>query len=230
MAEDKIPFMAHLEELRHRLIKILLAIGLGFGCCYAFSGQILGWLNKPLPQKLVFISPTEAFLASLKVSFFAGVLITLPFSLFQIWKFIAPGLKRSERAYAFSFITFGSLLFFAGASFAYYIILPIGIHFLLSYGYPGLVPMISVGAYLSFCIVVLFMFGLVFNLPVVTVMLTRMGLINYTWLARNRRYAVPIIFIVAAVFTPPDVFTQLLMGIPLILLYEISIWLSRLFG
>ncbi len=230
MTENRIPFLTHLEELRKRLIKILLAVGVGFGASYLFSGQILRWLKQPLPQHLVFISPAEAFMANLKVSFFAGVIIALPFSLFQIWRFIAPGLKQNEKSYAASFIVFGSLLFLAGTLFAYYSILPIGLHFLLSYAYPGLQPMISVGSYLSFCMVIMFMFGLVFNLPVIVVMLTRMRLVNYTQLAKSRRYAILVIFIVAAVLTPPDVFTQLLMGIPLLLLYEISIWLSYLFG
>lgn len=227
--EEQMPFLAHLAELRSRLIKILLAIGVGFGGSYTFSDHILDWLRQPLPQKLVFISPTEAFLANLKVSFFAGVVITLPFSLFQVWRFIAPGLKPGEKGYAFSFIAFGSLLFSVGALFAYYLVLPLGLHFLLSYGYPGLQPMISVGPYISFCMVILFTFGLVFNLPVVAVLLTRMGLVDSALLARNRRYAILVIFIVAAVLTPPDVFTQILLGLPLVLLYEFSIWLSRLF-
>ncbi len=230
MTENRMPFLTHLEELRKSLIKILLAIGLGFGISYLFSGHILHWLKEPLSQNLVFISPTEAFMANLKVSFFAGVILALPFSLFQIWRFIAPGLKQTEKSYAVYFIASGSLLFLAGTLFAYYSILPIGLHFLLSYAYPGLQPMISVGEYLSFCMVILFMFGLVFNLPVIVVMLTRMGLVTYTQLAKSRRYAVLVIFIVAALFTPPDVFTQLLMGIPLVLLYEVSIWLSYLFA
>jgi sec-independent protein translocase protein TatC len=229
MAENKMPFSAHLEELRNRLIKILLAITAGFLGSYAFADHILEWLKNPLPQKLIFISPAEAFLANLKVSFLAGIIITLPFSLFQIWKFVTPGLKQTEKRYAFSFIVFGSLLFCSGSLFAYYVILPLGLHFLLSYGSHGIQPMISVGPYISFCMVILLMFGLIFNLPLAVVLLTKLRLLNYSLLARNRKYAVLVIFIIAALFTPPDVFTQLLLGVPLVLLYEISIWLSRLF-
>jgi sec-independent protein translocase protein TatC len=224
------PLLAHLEELRRRLIKILLAIGVGCGGSYAFSDHILNWLTQPLPQRLVFISPTEAFLVSLKIAFFTGVVVTLPFSLFQIWKFVAPALSQAEKGYAFSFITFGSLLFLAGILFAYYVILPLGLQFLLSYGSPGLQPMISVGQYISFCITILFAFGLVFNLPLMVMLLARMKLLDSRLLAKNRRYALLIISVIAALLTPPDVFTQILLAFPLLLLYELSIWLSRIAG
>ncbi len=229
MNENKTSISTHLQEIRARIIKILLVIMAGFLGCYFFSENILNWLRAPYLQKLVFISPTEAFIANLKISFASATILALPFILFQIWRFIAPGLKSTERRFAFSFVIWGSLLFFTGIIFASYIVLPLGIKFLLSYAGIGLTPMISIQNYLSFCMVFLLIFGLIFNVPLFTVLLTKMGLINHNLLSKNKKYAVLIIFTLSAILTPPDIFTQLVMGVPLLILYEISLCLSRFF-
>ncbi len=223
----EMPFTAHLGELRRTLIRVLIAAGAGFALCYGFSERLLWFLWRPVGRELIFIAPTEAFFAHLKVAFLAGLVVAWPFICYQIWTFVVPGLYDYERRYTLPFVVGATVMFLLGGAFVYTLILPLGMAFLLAYGSALLVPMISVGAYVSFAVRLFLAFGLVFELPLVVVLLAKLGLVTPQTLARNRKYVVVLSFLVAAVLTPPDVFTQVLMALPLLVLYEISIWLVR---
>ncbi len=232
--EDEAPIGYHLEELRGRLIKIAISIFVGFFVCWPFKKQILLLLERPLPStlkgKLVFLSPTEGFFTLLKICFFGGFILAFPFIVYQIWKFIEPGLYEHERKFVGPFILFSMLFFAIGALFAYFVIIPFALRFLLSFTGNLLVPQITIGNYVSFVIQLSSAFGIVFLLPVFVALLAKLGVVNYKMLERNRKYAIVIIFIVAAILTPPDVFSQVLMAVPLLLLYELSIWVARVFN
>jgi sec-independent protein translocase protein TatC len=167
----------------------------------------------------------------MKLGFIAGIFLALPFLLLQVWLFISPGLKKRERMYALPFIVSGTGMFVLGALFCQYVILPFAMQFLLTYQTAQLTPMISVGHYVDFCSKFLLSFGLVFELPLVITLLSKLGLVTPQFLARNRKYAVLIAFIVAAILTPtPDMFNQTLMAAPILVLYEIGIIMARLVG
>lgn len=221
-------FIEHLEELRSRMIKCLITVFV-FSCVsYLFVRQILGYAIKPV-GKVVFLSPQEAFFSYLILAFFIGVFLSSPVIIFQIWRFISTGLLKHERKplLIYGFISF--LLFVVGIVFAFFLILPIGVKFLLSFGTDFLQPMISVSRYISFAGMVLLGFGIVFQLPIVILFLTQVGWVSTLTIRRNRKYAILLIFITSAVMTPsPDVLSQLLMAGPLLLLLEISIWLAVL--
>ena len=234
--EKKLPLTEHLQELRKRLILSFIAIGIGFTACYVFSDSIFNILAVPLlkimPEggSLVFISVAEAFFTYMKVGFFGGIILTSPFVLYQIWAFVAPGLYRHEKRYVVPFIFLGSFFFALGILFAYFFALPVGFKFLLGYATDFIKPMPNMKEYLSFSIKFLLVFGLVFEFPVVLLLLARIGVIDAKMLAKQRKYAILLIFVFAAVVTPPDVISQVIMALPLIGLYELSILLSRLFG
>lgn len=236
MDEKKLPLTSHLQELRKRLIVSFIAVGVGFIICYAFSQQLFDILSKPLFRvmpsggSLVFTSVAEAFFTYMKVAFIGGIILTSPFVLFQIWAFVAPGLYRHEKRYIIPFITGGSFFFVLGILFAYFIAIPVGFKFLLGYATDFIKPLPSMKEYLSFSIKFLLAFGLVFEFPVVLVLLSRIGVVDAKMMARHRKYAILLIFIFAAVMTPPDIISQVLMALPLMGLYELSILLSKVFG
>jgi sec-independent protein translocase protein TatC len=236
MDEEKLPLTSHLKELRKRLILSFIAIAAGFVICYAFSQPLFDILSKPLlkmmPEgsSLIFTSVAEAFFTYMKVAFIAGIILASPFVLFQVWAFVAPGLYRHEKKYVIPFVAAGSLFFVMGILFAYFVAIPVGFKFLLGYATDFIKPMPSMKEYLSFSIKFLLAFGLVFQFPVVLVFLARIGVVNAKTMARHRKYAILLIFVFAAVMTPPDIISQLLMAIPLVGLYELSIVLSRIFG
>jgi sec-independent protein translocase protein TatC len=236
MDEKKLPLTAHLQELRKRLILSFIAVGAGFVFCYAFAESIFNILAAPLIKmmpnggSLVFISVAEAFFTYMKVAFVAGLILTSPFVLYQIWAFVAPGLYQKEKKYVVPFVLGGSVFFALGVLFGYFIALPVGFKFLLGYATDFIKPMPSMKEYLSFSIKFLLAFGLVFEFPVVLVLLARIGVVDAKTLARQRKYAILLIFIFAAVMTPPDLISQVLMALPLMGLYELSILLSRIFG
>lgn len=241
--------LAHLGELRKRILYSAIAIAVGFTVCFNYSEYLLGWLQIPLttdvhiqlaspyfymtavkdPVKLVFLAPAEAFWMYMKIGFVAGIFLSLPFILAQVWLFIAPGLKSNEKKYALPFVFISSFMFILGALFCQYIILPFAVRFLLTYQTAQLTPMISVGNYVDFCSKFLLAFGVIFELPLVITLLAKLGIVTPQFLARNRKYAVLIAFVVAAILTPtPDAFNQVLMAGPILLLFEIGILMARI--
>ena len=236
MDEKKLPLTAHLQELRKRLILSFIAVGAGFVICYSLKDSIFNILAAPLLKmmpaggSLIFTSVAEAFFTYMKVAFIAGLILTSPFVLYQIWAFVAPGLYQKEKRYVVPFVLSGSFFFALGIFFGYFIAIPIGFKFLLGYATDFIKPMPSMNEYLSFSIKFLLAFGLVFEFPVVLVFLARIGVVNAKMLARQRKYAILLIFIFAAVMTPPDLISQVIMALPLMGLYELSIFFSKLFG
>ena len=236
MDEKKLPLTAHLQELRRRLILSFVAVGAGFALCYTFAQTIFDILAVPLLKmmptggSLIFTSVAEAFFTYMKVAFIAGLILASPFVLYQIWAFVAPGLYRHEKKYVVPFVLAGSFFFALGIFFGYYVALPVGFRFLLGFATDFIKPMPSMKEYLSFSIKFLLAFGLMFEFPVVLVLLARIGVVDSKTLAKQRKYAILLIFIFAAVLTPPDIISQVLVALPLMGLYELSILLSKIFG
>jgi sec-independent protein translocase protein TatC len=226
-SDDKLPFTDHLDELRHRLIVSLVGIGLGFAVSYGFSQQLLLLLQRPMPARLIFIAPTEAFFVNLKVALYAGLFLSVPLLLFQVWKFVAPGLYAHERQYSFPFLIISTVLFLIGAIFAYAVILPIALHFLIAQGGELWQPNITLSNYLSFCMRLILASGLIFEFPVLMYFLAKVGVVTPEFLVQNRKYAVLAAFVISAILTPPDVFSQVLLALPLFLLFELSIFVAK---
>lgn len=226
MTDQKMTIAGHLEELRRRIIVCVISVILTSCVAFLSVKRLLPYLTKPV-GRLVFIAPTEAFFTYMKLALFMGFFLSSPIILYEVWKFVSSGLKRSEKKYTRLYGPLSFLLFIAGSSFAYFVVIPIGLKFLLTFGGQEIVPMISVSKYVSFVGMLCLAFGAIFELPLVTLFLTKINLVTPSFLATKRRYAIVGIFIVAALLTPPDIFTQLLMVIPLLVLYEISIVLSR---
>ena len=228
------PFREHFAELRSRLAKILLIWALSAGACWLFAGEILEIMGRPIRPylshtggRLIFTAPLEKFLSYLKVSLFGGVMISCPFWLFQVWKFISPGLYRRERKYALVFTAAGSFLFCMGAAFAHFIVYPLAFRFLMSFGGEGEAPYISLREYLAFFIRTAIAFGAAFEAPLILSFLLKAGLLKAETLSSLRPYAVVAIALISALITPPDVFSMLFMMAPLYLLFEISLWTGR---
>lgn len=224
---EQLTLTEHLEELRGRILKSLLVVIIASGIIYGFVDPILPHLVKPV-GRLVFISPQEAFISRIKIAFFLGILLSLPVILYQVWRFVASGLKPHEKKYTLLFAPFSLLLFFIGASFGYFIIAPIGMRFLLGFASELMVPMITASKYISFVGLLTICFGLIFEMPLASIFMTKIGLVTPAFLASRRKQAVVAIFIAAAILTPPDVITQCLMALPLLVLYEVSVIFSRI--
>ncbi len=223
------PLTGHLTELRNRLFIIIgTVIGLFF-ITYFFSAEILVIVQRPIAgQSLVFLSPTEAFFTRLKVALYAAIFIGLPVVLLQIWQFCAPGLLSREKRYGVVFVVSSTMLFVIGALFCYFLILPYGLSFLLSFATDTIVAQISIGFYISFVFKLIMVFGIVFEVPLVILILVQAGLVTPEFLTKNRSYIYVAAFVLAAALTPPDVVTQVLLAGPLIVLYEISIVAARI--
>jgi sec-independent protein translocase protein TatC len=221
--------MDHLEELRNRILFCLVLVIACTALVYNFTAQIMEILVKPV-GKLYFISPAEAFWVKVKLALFIGLYCSLPFLFYQIWKFIELGLRRDEKKQVLPLSMASFLLFTIGASFCYFLVIPVAIKFLLSYGSETLIPLISVSKYLSFIGCLVFAFGSTFQLPLILMFLARIGVVNVRSLCKFRRFAALGSFIVAAVLTPtPDMVNQTLLALPIIVLYELSILLIRIF-
>ena len=233
MSEEKLPFIAHLEELRKSLIICAVAVGIGFVISYFFSERIFEILMKPLLEvlpsssSLIFTGLTEAFFTYLKVSFLAGIFVASPVILYQIWSFIAPGLYETEKKHAYPFVIFSTIFFAGGALFGYFMVFPFGFKFFMSFASDVIHPLPSIKEYLSLSTKLLFAFGIVFELPLFILFLSMIGVVNAKMLSSQRKYALVIAFVFSAVLTPPDVVTQLMMAGPVFLLYELSIWVVR---
>ena len=233
MTDDaKQPFMAHLEELRRRLVACAIAVGVGFVVSYAFSERLFQALIMPLKavmpegERLIFTNLPEMFFTYIKVAFLSGILVVAPFIFYQLWMFVAPGLYQREKRYVIPFVVSSTVLFVGGSLFGYFVVFPFGFKFFIGFSNEYVKALPSVKEYFSFAIKLLFAFGIVFELPVVIFFLTKMGIVTPEALRRKRKYAILLAFIVGAILTPPDVITQCMMAVPLIVLYEIGIWVS----
>ncbi len=232
--DDKMPFLEHLGELRTRIFRSMIALGVGVMIAIPFAGRMVDYLARPIKatgHHLVFLAVAEAFWVEMKVALFAGLFIASPAVLWQVWAFISPGLYENEKKYAAPFVIVGSLLFILGGAFSLLVVTPNAVKFLLSYGTESLQPMISIGNYIDFLLKFALAFGAVFEVPLAITLLARMGLVTAKMLSHYRKFAILGAFIVGAVLTPtPDAFNQTLMAGPIIILYEIGIICARIFG
>ena len=230
------PVTDHLEELRKRIIKCIVAVIAGFLLSFTFSKQLFGLLTYPLVQampaggKLIYTSLQEAFVTYMKVAFFAGLFLAAPVIFYQIWKFVVPGLYAKERTYVVPFMVAACVFFLLGASFAFFVAFPFGFRFFLGFTTDRIQALPSMKEYLSLCMSLLLAFGITFELPVVMFFLARMGIVNHIMLRRYRKYAILIISIIAAILTPPDILSMTMLGIPLYLLFELSVVVTYYFG
>lgn len=223
----------HLSDLRTRVIYSGYALMLATVICYGFSEKIFAFIRKPIAPYLpngglVFTGPMDKFLAHLKLSFTCGVIISCPFWLYQIWLFVAPGLYSREKKYSLSFIFSGSVLFLCGTSFAYFIVMPMAFQFLMNFGGDIDKPMITIDHYISFFLQMCLMFGAAFEMPLILVLLGMMGIVSQKFLKEKRRYAVLGLAVLAAIITPPDLLSMLMMLVPLLGLYEIAVFVVGL--
>ena len=225
----KMPFLEHLGELRRCVGYTLLGIFVGSVLSFALAQEIFSLITSPLSvafngKTLIGTGPAEAFIVKLKVSVVAGIILSAPYTFFQIWNFISPGLYEKERKLAIPFVFISSLFFFMGITFCYKIIFPYAFQFFFAeFQSIGIEPTIKIGEYLNFAVKLLMVFGTVFELPILSYFLARMGLITHTWLINKARYGIVTIFVLAAILTPPDVATQVLLALPLMILYGICI-------
>jgi len=229
-SDAQMPFTSHLAELRTRLIRSCVAVGIAFIGCFAVAEEIFSFLAAPLRRlpitglSLIGTGVTEAFFMKMKLGFFGAVIVAMPVLLWQAWQFVAPGLYEHEKRYTRSFVFFGTLFFVAGAGFCYEAVIQLGLNFLLQrYEAIHVQPLIQVGNYLSVIARLLLAFGVMFQLPVIAYFLSRVGLIDHRFLIGHVRYALIAIALLAAILTPPDFVAQLLLMLPLALLYGISI-------
>lgn len=232
----KMSFLDHLDELRKRLVHIAISLAVGFVVCWFFAKRIYDFLALPISQylppgvKLVYTNPTDPFTLYMKVAMLAGVFLTLPFTLFEVWKFISPGLYRKEKRYVVPFIVFSMILFISGAAFSYYIVLPSAFQFLIELG-SSFTPMIRIDEYLDLTNTMLLGFGLIFEMPVVVAFLSIFGLVSASFLWKKFQYALVGIVALAAIISPTsDAFNLLLWSAPMVLLYIISIGVAAIIG
>ncbi len=249
MPDDaKMPFLAHLEELRKRLIVCFSATGIAFILVFNFRTFFLQLLQRPLTTDVVMgrrfpfigfhdkppiarltaLGPAETLWTHFKVAFIAGLFVALPVVLYQIWKFIEPGLLPKERRFALPFVILSTICFFLGAAFCFFIVLPLALQFLLTFD-PTIQQMPRFSEYVDFTLKFLLAFGVIFELPLAMTVAARLGLVTPQFLARNRKYAILINFVLAAILTPtPDIFNQSLMALPMCVLYEVGILAARI--
>jgi sec-independent protein translocase protein TatC len=254
MADTKMmSFLEHLGDLRKKITVSLIALCVTFVIAFNYSEDIMRFLMFPLrytldfsvkkmymyyayhdklqTTKLVFLSPAEGFWMNMKIAMVAALILALPVIFQQLWSFVSPGLHAKEKKYVVPFVLIATGLFLVGAAFCFFIVLPFAMEFLLTYKVGDfMMPMLSVGQYVDFCLKFILAFGAVFELPVIIIFLTKMGFVTPKTLARHRKYAILVAFIVAAILTPtPDAFNQTLMAVPMIILYEVGILMSRIF-
>jgi sec-independent protein translocase protein TatC len=233
MSDEKQPFLSHLEELRKRLITCAIAVGVGFVISYIFSKQLFSLLTIPLTQVLppestmIFTSLPEMFIAYIKVALIGGIILAVPVIFYELWMFVAPALYQKEKRYLVPFVLFSTILFVMGALFGYFIVFPYGFKFFLGFATENIQALPSVKQYFSFAIRLLLAFGLVFEMPVAVLFLTKIGLVTPEAMKKYRKFAILGSFVISAILTPPDVATQLMMAGPIIILYELSIYISK---
>lgn len=243
--DRKQPLLDHLIELRQRLLYSVAALLIGFIICFYFAESLFGFLVDPLAdilqrrgleegyRRMIYTDLTEVFFTHIKVAFFFGAFITCPLFLTQIWLFVAPGLYRHEKRALAPFLVASPILFFIGAGLVYYGVFPLAWEFFLSFETQGMgdnLPIqleAKVNEYLSLVMKLIFAFGICFQLPVLMTLLARVGLASSEGMKSKRKYAIVGVFVVAAIFTPPDPLSQISLALPIILLYEASIWMAR---
>jgi sec-independent protein translocase protein TatC len=231
------PFLDHLEELRWRIIKILAAVVITSVACYLFSDTLFVWLRYPLSKAvpdgsvdLNFLKVAEGFTVRIKLSFLAGIFISIPITIYQIWAFVMPGLYEREIKVILPLVFISSVLFLIGAAMCFIWVLPFTINFLLKIAPQDVKPVLTINEYLNFVMWTTLAYGIVFQTPIIALFLGKMGLINARLLGKGRRYAIVAVAVISAVVTPPDVFSMAMMGLPLYLLYEASIIILRIIG
>ncbi|MEM8914704.1 MAG: twin-arginine translocase subunit TatC [Pseudomonadota bacterium] len=237
--DKEMPLLEHLLELRNRLMYASGALLIAFIGCYFIAEHIFNFLVQPLAdvlgseRRLIYTSLTEVFFTYIKVAFFAGAFLSFPIIANQLWLFIAPGLYKKEKRAMLPFLIATPILFFVGGAMVYYLIMPLAWSFFISFetaAAPGQLPIqleAKVNEYLNLVMRLIFAFGLAFQLPVALTLLARVGIVNSTMLATKRKYAVVLVFIAAAVLTPPDLISQIGLAVPILALYEVSIILAR---
>lgn len=228
MIDRPMTLVEHLEELRTRLLIAVGAVAAGAAVAYLFVDPTMALLIRPAGS-VVFLGPAEGFFTRIKVALLLGAFVASPVILYQVWRFVAVGLTRAERRAVLWVLPSAVVLFVGGALFALLAVLPVTVRILLDLGSaPGIRPMLALGQYLGFVATFALGFGVMFQLPIVMLFLTKIGVVSYPLLARGRKYAVLVIFIAAGVLTPgPDVFSQFMMALPALVLYEASVWIAR---
>lgn len=238
MEDVKLSFTEHLEELRKRIIYIIIPIFVGFFVCFYFARNIFNILMVPilkaLPNEeghLNITSPVEAIITYMKVAFIASIFLNTPNIFYQVWKFVAPGLYDHEKKYVIPLVFASSFFFIGGALFGYYIVFPVGFKYLIDISLSETIkPILTVKEYFSISIILLFGFGICFELPLIMLFLSKIGIVSVSKMNKYRKYWIIISFIIGAILTPPDVISQVMLSIPLIFLYEIGIIGAKLFG
>ena len=226
----------HIADLRKRLTISTITVVVMFFACFSFYEPILEWMMAPVKHALpagtsmIAVEIQETFFTAMKVAFFGGFIISLPVIFWQLWLFLAPGLYDHEKKLVVPFVFFATLMFLLGASFAYYIVVPIGFDFLIAFGNSVVSVLPSIGKYVGFFTKLMIGFGIAFELPVITFFLAKIGIVNDQMLKDFFRYAVVLIFIISAILTPPDVISQVLMAAPLLILYGVSIYIAKVFN
>lgn len=222
-------FFDHLDELRKRFIIIAILVMIATVICFSFVDELLEILTGQADNlDLIYTTPAEAFMSQIRLAFIAGVLITLPFSLYQLLAFIMPALRKAEKKTVILLVFFMVLLFFLGVLFSFFVVFPFALKFFLDFATEGLEPLFTISSYISFVVSFIVGFGVVFQVPLVFWFLGRLSIISSTFLRTNRKYALLVIAILSAVITPPDIFSMVLMMVPLLFLYEIGVLLVRL--
>ena len=226
------PLAQHIANLKRRLIVITATVLVSFVVTFAYASELIEWLRRPFADELIFYGPTEALFASIKVSLLAGIVLSLPVILYQFWKFIEPALLPREQRWGIPLFALAAAFFALGLVFCNLVILPLVVKFFVSFGMDREVtPQLAVGTYVDFNVKFLLIFGFAFELPLVLTLLSRIGLVSADLLAAYRKHAIMVALIVSAIVTPDaTLFTMLLMAVPLMVLYELGIWGSRLFG
>lgn len=230
---EQIPISGHLKEFRDRLILVGIVVGFFFGVCFYFRDFFLMWLQAPLPAQflddITFITPTEPFFTALKVSFMMSLFVSMPVILFQVGAFVGPGLKIKEKKVTALFVLTGTLFFLAGGAFCYFLVLPLGLKFLLLFGAHYWKMAVTIGAYVSFVVKLTLAFAFAFQMPLVLVFLTKLGLVNTIAMKNCRKWVFLGCFVLSAALTPPDIVTQVMLAFPLYGLYELGVAASFLF-
>jgi len=233
---DKSPLLSRLGDIRKRLVRAAIAVGIGFAIAYGFSEKLFEILAYPLKvnmapgDRLVYTGLPEMFLVYIKTALVAGLLLAAPYVFYQIYLLVAPGYYQKEKKNITLFVLCSTVLFVGGSLFGYFVVFPHGFKFFLAFSNDSLRALPSVKQYFSLAVKLLFAFGFVFELPVAAFFLSRMGVVSADFLKEKRRYAILLIFIIAAFLTPPDVISQFMMALPLVVLYEFSILIARIAG